>query len=105
MIKKLAEIANELDAAGYTDLADRLDVVVDTIAKQAAATSLAPADMRSPEWVAAVDKAMPFLMQSYGWIYDKTPPGSKAELVLVRAIAEIKRICNANKAKQQGQVK
>lgn len=89
MIKKLAEIANELDAAGEMAAADRVDAIIDNL-RQAAAGDM----KRHPDWVAAASKALPMLDSAMDCFTDKnvTPPGD-----LVWAIEDLRKILEFNK--------
>lgn len=61
MIKKLAAIADELDASGSRELADRIDSVIDELHKEAAGISMLN---KRPEWMAAAKEALPLLDQA-----------------------------------------
>ena len=89
MIKKLAEIANELDAAGEMAAADRVDAIIDNL-RQAGSGDM----KRHPDWVAAASRALPMLDSAMDCFTDKslTPPGD-----LVWAIEDLRKIVEFNK--------
>lgn len=61
MIKKLAAIADELDASGSRELADRIDSVIDELHKEAAGVNMLN---KRPEWMTAAKEALPLLDQA-----------------------------------------
>lgn len=89
MIKKLAEIANELDAAGELAAADKIDAIIDNL-RQAGSGDM----KRHPDWVAAASQALPTLYSAMDCFYDKnvTPPGD-----LLEAIEDLRKTVEMNK--------
>jgi hypothetical protein len=89
MIKKLAEIANELDAAGELAAADRVDAIIDNL-RQAGSGDM----KRHPDWVVAASRALQMLDSAMDCFNDKsvTPPGD-----LVWAIEDLRKIVEFNK--------
>lgn len=91
MIKKLAAIANELDADGSIELADRIDSVIDEIQKKTAGS----APQKKPVWFEAVQEALPLLDQALA-VFNKH---MASDANLEYAVKEMRRILNENKPK------
>lgn len=101
MIKKLAEIAHQLDMAGEYRLADKVDALVADMHKQAAPKpqeSAKPNAMsRSPEWCEAASKSLPLLDQAMDAFTDHHVQVTTS---LPLYVEELRRILDYNKRTQ-----